>query len=235
MILTSTHNSFEIYSQEKSKNDYWIKGNLASLLNLPSQVEKFGPLRLYWDGNNEHFVQTPKNTIENLRKMESYMTLKMTTMHKLNMIRYYQDISNPLERRDYKCGLHCFLNQGKVIRKQKKLSVFMLREFDDQIHIAYGVGERSILICILVTFKDKIYYQMECGVHFYSVRVIENDINRVPKSHIYESISQNVVLLPYRKPNIANELHFTVVGDDYTVLRQDASIGFPEFCIELYK
>ncbi len=59
-------------------------------------------------------------------------------------------------------------------------------------------------------------------------------INRVPKSHMYESISQNVVLLPHRKPNIANQLQFTVVGDDYAVLRQDASIGFPEFCIDLY-
>ncbi len=57
----------------------------------------------------------------------------------------------------------------------------MLRECDDQIHIAYGVCERSILNCILVTFKDKINYQMECGVHFYSITVIENDIKRVSK------------------------------------------------------
>ncbi len=109
-----------------------------------------------------------------------------------------------------------------MFRKQKILSGFILREYDDQIHIAHGVGERSNLNCILVTFKDKINYQMECGVHFHSFRVIENDMNRVPKSHIYESISQNVVLLQYRKPNIANQLQFTVVGDDYTLIRQDA-------------
>ncbi len=90
--------------QEKSKNDFWIKGNFVSLLNLPSQVEKFGPLRLYWDGNNERFVPMPKNVIENLRKTDSYLASKMTTMHTLNMIRYYQEILNPSERRDYKYG-----------------------------------------------------------------------------------------------------------------------------------
>ncbi len=91
------HNLFRIYSQEKSKKDFWVKGNFASLLNLTSQVEKLSPLRLYWDKNNESFVQVPKNVIENLRKTESYLTSKMTTIHKLNMIRYYQDIINSLE------------------------------------------------------------------------------------------------------------------------------------------
>ncbi len=110
----------------------------------------------------------------------------------------------------------------------------MPRECDDQIHISCGICERSILNCMSVTLKDKINYQMKCGVHIYSLRVIKNDINRNPKSHIYESISQNVVLLPCMKSNIANQLQFTVVGDDYTVLRQDASIGFPEFRIYLY-
>ncbi len=74
------------------------------MLNIPSQVEEFGPLRLYWDGNNEHFVQNPKKVIKNLRQTESYLTSKMTTMNKLNMIGYNQDIVNPSERRDYKHG-----------------------------------------------------------------------------------------------------------------------------------
>ncbi len=58
-------------------------------MNLPSQVARFVPLRLYWDGNIERFVQTPKEVIENLRKTKSYLTTKMTEIHKINMIRYY--------------------------------------------------------------------------------------------------------------------------------------------------
>ncbi len=109
----------------------------------------------------------------------------------------------------------------------------MPREYDDQIHVTYGVGERSILNCILATFKDKINFQMECGVNFYSGRVVKNDINRVPKSHMHDSISRNVLLLPYETKHCISTT-ITVVGDDHTVLRQDPTIGLPEFCIDLY-
>ncbi len=237
MFLTATHNFFDIYSQAKSKNDFWIKGNFASLLNLPTQVEKFGSLRLYWDGNNERFVQIPKNCIENLRKTELYLTSKMMTMHKLNMIRYYKDIINPSEKREYKYGFCSFQNCNDVIyhlENKKVLFGFMLRDYDDQIHFAYNVGQRSILKFISVTFEDKINFQMECGVNFYSLRIIEHDINGIPKNHIYKSISRNVVILPYIKQNSANRQQFTVVGDDYTVLRKDGTVGLPEYCIDLH-
>ncbi len=237
MFLTATHYFFEIYSQEKSKSDFWIKGNFASLLNLPKQVEKIGPLRLYWDGNNERFVQISKNSIENLRKTESYLSSKMTTMHKLNMIRYYKDIINPPQNRQYKYGFRSFQNRNDTIsclENGKVLSGFMLKDYDDQIHFVYNSGQRTILNFILVTFEDKINFQMECGVNFYSLRIIEHDINEIPKSHIYEFISQNVVILPYMKQNCSNLLQFTVVGEDYTVLRKDATVDVPEYCIDLH-
>ncbi len=161
----------------------------------------------------------------------------MTTIHKLNIIRYYQDILNPSERRDYNYGFQSFQNCNEIIYQldnKKVLSGFMLRDNDDQIHIEYGVGDRSMLNFILVTFEDKINYQTKFGVNFYSLRVIENNINRVPKSHIYEAISWNVIILPCMKENIANQLQFTVVGDDYTVLKTDATVGLPEYCIDLY-
>ncbi len=162
------------------------------MLNLPTQVEKFGPLRLYWDGNNKRFVQIPKNSIENLRKNDLYLTSKMTTMHKLNMIRYDRDIINPSEKREYKYGFCSFQNRNDItycLENKKVLSGFMLRDYEHQIHFPYNVGQRSILNFISVTFEDKINYQTECGVSFYSLRIIEDDINGVPKNHIYESIS----------------------------------------------
>ncbi len=44
-------------------------------------------------------------------------------------------------------------------------------------NIAYGVGERSGLNFILVMFEDKTNYNMDCGVNFYSLRIIKHDIN----------------------------------------------------------
>ncbi len=116
-------------------------------MNLPSQVARFGLLRLYWNGNNEHFVHIPKDVIENLRKTKSYLTTKISEMHMLNMIRYYQDFVNPPKMRDYKYGYQRFQN--------RMLSGFMINEYEDQMHVAYGVGERSISNCVTVIFEDK--------------------------------------------------------------------------------
>ncbi len=84
-------------------------------MNLPSQVTRFGSLRLYWDGNNEHFVQIAKDVIENLRMTKSHLTTKMSEMHKLNMIRLHQDVINPPKMRNYKYGYQCFQNRDEII------------------------------------------------------------------------------------------------------------------------
>ncbi len=63
---------------------------------------------------------------------------------------------------------------------------------------------------------------------------MENDICRIPKSHNVESISDNVLLLPYWKPNIPNQLQYTVVADFHTVLTLNASVGNPEYCRNLF-
>ncbi len=55
---------------------------------------------------------------------------------------------------------------------------------------------------VTLTFADKTNHQNEFGLHFYLVKVMENDISKIPKSHIIESISCNVLLLPYWKQNI---------------------------------
>lgn len=76
----------------KLQNLFLDKRQFYISADLPSQLERFGPLRLYWDSNNEKFVYIPKNVVENLkRKKETYLKSKMTVLHKLNTIRYYRD------------------------------------------------------------------------------------------------------------------------------------------------
>ncbi len=84
----------------------------------------------------------------------------------LKMIRYYQDFINHLKTRDFKYGYRCFQNQDEIfyhLENKKILSRFMIIEYEDQIHIIDGVGERSISICVTVTFEDKTNHQNEFG------------------------------------------------------------------------
>ncbi len=145
-------------------------------------------------------------------------------MHKMNLIGYYHDDVNPPEMKDYNYS-HCFFqNRSEIIYCVENIFLygFMISQYDDKILIAYGVGKKSISSCATVTFKDKTNHQNKFGVYF-SVKVMENDINRIPKSHIVQSISRYVALLPYC---CCCECSYSI--------KMDVSVGNPEFCRDLY-
>ncbi len=59
---------------DNSITPFWLsKGNYVTLLNLPEQIECFGPLRDYWEGTQEWYVHLIKQTLLILCKSQSYM------------------------------------------------------------------------------------------------------------------------------------------------------------------
>lgn len=63
---------------DSSVTEFWFgKSNFISLLNLPDQIAKFGPLGIYWDGNFERFIQGPKRVLNSVRKNPSSLMTKM--------------------------------------------------------------------------------------------------------------------------------------------------------------
>lgn len=129
---------------------------------------------------------------------------------------------------------HSFANIAEIVTRmeeKKALSGFMIPEFDDQINILYSISERTAFNCVSIMFKEKLNHVEKCGVHFHSMRILDEDIDRIPRTDILESISRYVVLLPYIKENHPNRFQYTIIGDDYNVLRSDAYIGPPQYSI----
>ncbi len=61
---------------------FWLsKGNHVTLLNLPEQIERFGPSRDYWDGTRERSIQLIKQKLVNMLCMQTYMSGKLTEIH----------------------------------------------------------------------------------------------------------------------------------------------------------
>ena len=66
---------------------FWAStGNFPSLLNINSQVSEFGPLRWYWEGTRERFIQTVKKVLVSMRRSASYFSKKLTIVQKLNVL-----------------------------------------------------------------------------------------------------------------------------------------------------
>ena len=66
---------------------WWTKGNLVSFLNFREQIDKYGHLRFYWEGNRERFVQYIKPILQNMRKTDTYIFQKMVELNTIRAIR----------------------------------------------------------------------------------------------------------------------------------------------------
>ena len=67
------------------KVSFWAAAtsNFPSLLNLPTQIKKYGLIRWYWEGTRERYIQTVKTVLVSMRKTTSYFVRKMEAMQKL--------------------------------------------------------------------------------------------------------------------------------------------------------
>lgn len=82
VFLSSCH---ELSLDEKQPS--WDKGNLLSFLNFQDQIEFYGHLRFYWEGNRERYVQVIKPLLKNMRKTDTYLYKKLADLHIQNALR----------------------------------------------------------------------------------------------------------------------------------------------------
>ena len=85
----------------KATNDetitpFWLpKGNYVTLLNLPEQIERFGPLRNYWEGTREWYIHLIKRQLTNMRRTYTFMSSKLTEVHQCNVLDWIMHNLNP--------------------------------------------------------------------------------------------------------------------------------------------
>ena len=77
----------QLYGDSNNKNPFWNSPNCLSLLNLPTQIEQFGSMRLYWEGVNERYIQFVKPYLKNMRSSTSFFITKLSQMHKTNVLK----------------------------------------------------------------------------------------------------------------------------------------------------
>ena len=64
-----------VLDRDSDKTFMSLKGNFLSLLNIPDEMRKFGPLRRYWDGDYEAFVKLIKEVLPGGLKRNGAATL----------------------------------------------------------------------------------------------------------------------------------------------------------------
>ena len=88
LFLSCCHRFCQLY-YHNNKDPFWATTqNFPSLLNLAAQIEKYGPIRWYWEGTQERFTQTVNKVLVSMRKSTSYFVRKMIIMQKLGTMEW---------------------------------------------------------------------------------------------------------------------------------------------------
>ena len=69
------------FTKEPNKNPWWVCGNILSILNLKDQIDMYGSLCLYWEGNREHYIQMVKPLMQNMRTSITYFQQILKELH----------------------------------------------------------------------------------------------------------------------------------------------------------
>ncbi len=131
------------------------KGIYVTLLNLPEQIERFGPLRNYWEGTREQYIHFIKHQLTNMQWTYTSMSSKLTEVYHSSVLDWIMHNSNPPElvssdtRNDLfntYCSMETILNHfmmGKII------SGYHHPQYPNHVIVAYWWSDKLGLVALL--------------------------------------------------------------------------------------
>ena len=74
---------------ESNVRPFWSNtGNFPTLLCLAEQRRRHGPIRWYWEGTSERFIQQVKKVLVSMRKTTQYFSGKLSKMYRNNVMEW---------------------------------------------------------------------------------------------------------------------------------------------------
>lgn len=93
-------------------------GNFPSLKNLAKQIRYFGPLRWYWEGTRERYIQQVKDVLVSMRKTVSYFEKKLVLLHTMNTITWLRKGLDVRQTQSTNSGFYRYPNGASVQRQR---------------------------------------------------------------------------------------------------------------------
>ena len=191
--------------RQQDDKPIWIsRSNYLSLLNLPRQMEMFGPLRLYWEGGwkGEGIIKEIKEIIrDGLKKNWAENTLKrvyngrafdyMLKSNKLNFI-------NKNTVREYK-KYHSLNELNDAFLNHDAISVIVLKNDN---HIVSIGNDRSIILQ-----RKGIHEKIHNSVYYYWNLDMQTNLLQFPEK---DKILCYAILLPWYQVGLNNDINHSI-------------------------
>ncbi|KAL7528777.1 LOW QUALITY PROTEIN: hypothetical protein ACHAWF_002696 [Thalassiosira exigua] len=216
---------FDLSYYESADLSMWSNtGKFPSLLNITLQNVTFGPLRWYWEGTRERFIQTVKKVLVSMRKTATYFVKKLILMQKLNVMEWLKEAlrvdedevsSGGYERMYYK---YCSLNEvEQKFNMGTVMSAFTMKGFDDHVFFcrADKADEMTVYGVDLESFDDR---RESCGLWFGKCAFENVEAAKGSRIAMQKLMVDYCLLLPYvEKEGSTFKKYYAIVYSDWDV------------------
>ena len=245
-FLSTCHRFCRSYFQ-KNSTPFWANtGNFPTLLCLGDQINRFGPVRLYWEGTRERYIQELKKHLVGMRRNPEYFSGKLCLMYRTNVMNWIREkmSSSNDNRTDTEFGrkARMYYQYRTLTAIQDRftcgevISGFALEGDTHKIMVAYGKKRRSGFMNIVSIDRVDVGESMKSIGLAYVTCLLEDplpDFQSVDVNSVEDIISHHCILLPFIQNGTFTGL-FAVVYDDWDVGDECFKKCLPMLCSILF-
>ncbi|EJK61504.1 hypothetical protein THAOC_17997 [Thalassiosira oceanica] len=233
IFLSCCHRaSIKVYGPSNRKKLIWIgdgngKSNFVSLLNLPDQIRRYGPVRWYYEGRNERHIQVIKpHLIKNMRSTETYFKSKLDLYFKRKHMELIKSRLEPMRvKREDKH--YCRYKSADDVRRKfaegTPLSASVI-EVANSMHTVIAFGGVNAMRVVTVSHDISESSPEICGMPCAACRLGQSSYGVSREDMKRWSVSQ-CLLLPRKLKGVAFNQEYAFVYSDWDVLDKTNSKG----------
>ena len=232
------------FGLNESTNPFWYrKSNFISLLNLPAQIEKFGPIYLYWEGVKERYIQHIKPILKNKRKSVTYLTTKLQQLMQQNALQLLQERGKSNQNKNYKRYNDIFVYTNRNALKHAIQNHDIVT-----VVIIYNTNEYD---CMAITKMDDMYvchpilFNDDVGYHkfnlWFAPITLSSPISK-PYTGIEEIIRSSFdvgLLIPDKSKELSSNfdypISYLITSKNWYIRTQSNTFNLPKLSQELFR
>ncbi|KAL9181321.1 hypothetical protein ACHAXT_010126 [Thalassiosira profunda] len=227
IFLTSIYRVSALIDNDGSFSWLLAKGNFLSLLNLPEQIRRYGPVRWYYEGSDERFVQCVKPfLVTNARKTPSYFKIRLRLMQVMKLIDWIKKslrLNGAETDRTWFKGYYRYKTLALIRQRMQEgrpLSAFTLSGAADPnglLWVAYGRAQATHIVAIRPSSTDAVEV---AGVSFADCSIVDHSELVHNRRDIEKQMTSYCILFPLKLNNTPfTRSRFATIFSDWDVLQ----------------
>ena len=237
-IFLSTCYFFEknTFTENDKNIPFWYKkGNFVSLLNLPSQIEQFGPVYLHWEGVRERFIQVAKKVMINMRSSVTYLCLKLEEIHSTSIFHsvVHTHMDEEMKKYERYPSLKMYKNLDDIEETVLNYECFIGIKSKTDGGLYVPVQIKKIIYLHEIIMDDQNGFH-KCNQWFSPLRINDQSIGEFQnKEMLRNNVQDTVLFIPYDTSQKDDINGYCATSKNWLYRKQNGQFELPHLSKEL--